>query len=445
MNKPTFPAIAGKVTGRPVEKIYLTINCFKKFCLKSSTEQAEQIFDYYIKMEEIITNYIENKHNEIIKNNKEMKEILQLKDYQIEENDVFLELKNLEIEDNKKIIELKNQEMENNKMLLEDTLTKLLLKNQEVESFKNKKYEEIEKNKNVYIFSCDKSNIYKIGKSKDVEQRRKQLQTANVDTIIIHHTRPTSDDYLLELIVHSILDQYRCKSNGEHFTANLDYMKMVIDMAEIFFDTLRSTYEYITKEELLLKINENILNQSIIDPYELNIDLELNNKLKKTNKKSIIKQNIDDNLVPITDLNITNNILPITDLNITNNTLPITNLNITNNILPITDLSIIESKIKFNFDKDIITWFNETFKLTENNNDIIKVKDIYKLFTKSFHYCNMIKVERRKYNKSYFVEFIVNNRFFNHYYCQRSDTIRTFIKCWKIKNEDDIKIDSIDL
>jgi hypothetical protein len=443
MNKPTFPAIAGKVAGRPVEKIYLTINCFKKFCLKSSTEQAEQIFDYYIKMEEIITNYIENKHNEIIKNNKEMKEILQLKDYQIEENNVFLELKNLEIEDNKKIIELKNQEMENNKMLLEDTLTKLLLKNQEVESFKNKKYEEIEKNKNVYIFSCDKSNIYKIGKSKDVEQRRKQLQTANVDTIIIHYTRPTSDDYLLELIVYSILDQYRCKSNGEHFTANLDYMKMVIDMAEIFFDTLRSTYEYITKEELLLKINENILNQSIIDPYELNINLELNNKLKKTNKKSIIKQNIDDNLVPIIDLyelNIDlelNNKLKKTNKksiikqNIDDNLVPITDLNITNNILPITDLSIIESEIKFNFDKDIITWFTNTFKLTENNNDIIKVKDIYKLFNISFHYDNMTKVERRKYNKSYFVEFIEKNHFFTPYYCQRYNNVRSVIKYWK--------------
>ena len=41
---------------------------------------------------------------------------------------------------------------------------------------------------------------------------------------------------------------------------------MVIDMAEIFFDTLRSTYEYITKEELLLKINDNILNQKTISP-----------------------------------------------------------------------------------------------------------------------------------------------------------------------------------
>jgi len=205
-------------------------------------------------------------------------------------------------------------------MLLEDTLTKLLLKNLEVESFKNKKYEEIEKNKNVYIFSCDKSNIYKIGKSKDVEQRKKQLQTANVDTIIIHHTRPTSDDYLLELIVHSILDQYRCKSNGEHFTANLDYMKMVIDMAEIFFDTLKSTYEYITKEELLLKINDNILNQKTISQNNNQIidssGESLNKIIKKVNKKIINKQNINLNVEqenPIINLEINE---PINNQNI---------------------------------------------------------------------------------------------------------------------------------
>jgi hypothetical protein len=55
---------------------------------------------------------------------------------------------------------------------------------------------------------------------------------------------------------------------------------------------------------------------------------------------------------------------------------------------------------------NILSWFKETFELTKNKDDIIKVKDIYELFTKSFHYDNMTKVERRKYNKSYFVEFI---------------------------------------
>ena len=256
-------------------------------------------------------------------------------------------------------------------MLLEDTLTKLLLKNLEVESFKNKKYEEIEKNKNVYIFSCDKSNIYKIGKSKDVEQRKKQLQTANVDTIIIHHTRPTSDDYLLELIVHSILDQYRCKSNGEHFTANLDYMKMVIDMAEIFFDTLKSTYEYITKEELLLKINDNILNQKTISQNNNQIidssGESLNKIIKKVNKKIINKQNINLNVEqenPIINLEINE---PINNQNIN------LNVELENSIINLVPTKeIVENN-------PIKLFLDSHFIITKNNKDNILCSEFTKI------------------------------------------------------------------
>jgi phage anti-repressor protein len=52
---------AVKHGGSNKEQILLTINCFKKFCLKASTEKADKFYDYYIKMEDIITKYIENK------------------------------------------------------------------------------------------------------------------------------------------------------------------------------------------------------------------------------------------------------------------------------------------------------------------------------------------------------------------------------------------------
>jgi hypothetical protein len=42
--------------GQNKENILLTINCFKKLCLKSRTDQADKIHDYYIQMEEIINN-----------------------------------------------------------------------------------------------------------------------------------------------------------------------------------------------------------------------------------------------------------------------------------------------------------------------------------------------------------------------------------------------------
>jgi len=39
--------------GRPTEQIMMTVNTFKKFCLKAGTKKADQIHDYYIKLEEL--------------------------------------------------------------------------------------------------------------------------------------------------------------------------------------------------------------------------------------------------------------------------------------------------------------------------------------------------------------------------------------------------------
>ena len=232
----SFAAIAAKVSGRPKEIILLTINCFKKFCLKAATKEADKIYDYYIKMEDIISKYIENKHNEIL-----------------QETNQLIEIKNKEIKE-------KNDELDNIKK-------------------KNIKYDEIGKTQYVYIFSTDKENIYKVGSSKDVKKRAASLQTGNVDDIITHKKYPTSDSELLEKIIHNILDNYRYKPNREHFFCDLEYIKLIIDISGCFLDTLKSTYQYITKKELLDKINDKIFkiksdinifnNINLIDPLEL--------------------------------------------------------------------------------------------------------------------------------------------------------------------------------
>lgn len=107
--KKVFLAKQENLDGRPSNKILLTIKCFKKYCLKASTQQSDKIYDYYIKMEEIITKYIENKQLEMIDNNKN---ILQLKDLEIENN-------------KKKILVLKDQEILNKNKLLEEILSNL--------------------------------------------------------------------------------------------------------------------------------------------------------------------------------------------------------------------------------------------------------------------------------------------------------------------------------
>jgi hypothetical protein len=45
-------------------KILLTINCYKKFCLIADTKEGYKIHNYYIKMQEIIYKYIMEKHGD---------------------------------------------------------------------------------------------------------------------------------------------------------------------------------------------------------------------------------------------------------------------------------------------------------------------------------------------------------------------------------------------
>ncbi len=53
-----FPPIGGEkieTRGRQKENILLTVNCFKKLCLKAGTKKADEIHDYYIKLEKIVS------------------------------------------------------------------------------------------------------------------------------------------------------------------------------------------------------------------------------------------------------------------------------------------------------------------------------------------------------------------------------------------------------
>jgi hypothetical protein len=70
--------------GQNIKKIFLTIKCFKLLCLKAQTKKASEIHEYYIKMEELLQQTIEEETDELrkqlqqkeniiidIKNNKE--------------------------------------------------------------------------------------------------------------------------------------------------------------------------------------------------------------------------------------------------------------------------------------------------------------------------------------------------------------------------------------
>ena len=51
--------------GQNIKKIFLTVKCFKSLCLKSQTKKASEIHDYYLKLEELLHEIVEEETDEL--------------------------------------------------------------------------------------------------------------------------------------------------------------------------------------------------------------------------------------------------------------------------------------------------------------------------------------------------------------------------------------------
>lgn len=72
--------------GRPSEKIMMNIKTFKKMCLKANTSKANEIHEYYIKLEETLHEVIDEESNEL-------RLQLEMKDELIQKKDELIEMK----------------------------------------------------------------------------------------------------------------------------------------------------------------------------------------------------------------------------------------------------------------------------------------------------------------------------------------------------------------
>ena len=85
---------------------------------------------------------------------------------------------------------------------------------------------------------------------------------------------------------------------------------------------------------------------------------------------------------------------------------------------------------------NIVQWFRDNYE-EGLPTDFVCVKDVYELFITSEFINGLVRTERAKYTKKYFVDYIQNNIFFSKYYADRYNTIRTVIKGWKQKQQTD--------
>jgi len=99
--------------------------------------------------------------------------------------------------------------------------------------------------------------------------------------------------------------------------------------------------------------------------------------------------------------------------------------------------SVIERSVRYlELSCNIVQWFRDNYEEAQST-DYVSVKDAYELFISSDFMIGLARTERAKYTRKYFVEYIQNNIFFRKYYADRYNTIRTVIKGWKQKQNNE--------
>jgi hypothetical protein len=160
--------------GQNKETILLTVDCFKNFCMKAGTIRANEVRQYYIKMENILHKYIQSK---------------------------FLELRDKDIQ-------------------TQMTITDLHYKNTELEKFKTHEFLIKYNRKKNLVYFCilqsfiDNSFIMKIGWSKDIETRIPALNATFGTKCIVLNVFVCEDSYNLEQFLHNSPELVKYKYNN---------------------------------------------------------------------------------------------------------------------------------------------------------------------------------------------------------------------------------------
>lgn len=161
-------------------------------------------------------------------------------------------------------------------------------KNKELNAYKEKSYEEVEKNEHVYLIGLDGGK--KIGRcaNKDLMTRLKGFQTGNINDVEVIYDHWTSDSFVLERLVHGVLKKYRCRKNREFFDCDNDFMINVIKICGQFMDTMMSMCSTMSANDILFKLKEKGINMDK-PPAE---DMQVNDS-KTDETASILCQNYE--------------------------------------------------------------------------------------------------------------------------------------------------------
>ena len=191
--------------GRPKEKIMLNIKTFKKMCLKANTSKANEIHEYYIKLEETLHEVIDEESNEL----------------------------RLQLQEKESIIEE-----------TKDELTKLTKK------YVKPPKEVIDGNNFVYLITSEEKEVsgeFVIGKSLSLTNRKEDYNQEKLHNHKIIYYRSFKSSKIMDIAESLILSKfgkYRCKAGRDVFQLpESSNISLFTDLFDKCFDILEDIEE----------------------------------------------------------------------------------------------------------------------------------------------------------------------------------------------------------
>jgi hypothetical protein len=186
----------------------ITIEKFKIFCFLVKTEKENEIRKYYIKLESLLHEMVEEEKD---------KQTIEFIDKLKEKDDI---IKDVSYEVEKTKVELQKERDKKNWLL-------------------NRRFQSEIRGDVIYLYkdNLEKNNsLFKIGKTKDIAERELSYSTMSKTGAIIYIKYCYNCD-LTEKVIHHMLDKHRIIRTQEFFTINEELAKQVIDCAVSFLDT----------------------------------------------------------------------------------------------------------------------------------------------------------------------------------------------------------------
>ena len=266
--------------GNNKETILLTINTFKKFCLKADTKKADEIHNYYIKLEEVL-------HDTMNEETVELRKQLLIKDEKIQQS----KEKYKKIEEKHKKIEEKfklDLKLNKHKILIEKTKCKRC----------------------VYISEIEENKFIKIGSTKETAERHTQLNRQYGNAMFLEifecdNFREVEESILTDSTIKKYL--HRQPING-HMP-----QEVVLLNDEFNYNQLLSIVKHYVSQIIFLTPSQ-LLEKQKLDLEKQKLDLEkqkldyniISNVLNNELYIDKIKEILEHNLPILLNKNITN-------------------------------------------------------------------------------------------------------------------------------------------